>query len=104
MATQLLKGAPFNFPNCPDGEAQKSGYVFLSQKTGGGFPMRQAVPTAPYPVQFGNAVANAVDLFKNIGMQFPNWNLDGDRGLAWFTWQFHNNVYDPGNVQPDHES
>jgi hypothetical protein len=73
-------------------------------KTGGGFPMRQAVPTAPYPVQFGNAVANAVDLFKNIGMQFPNWNLDGDRGLAWFTWQFHNNVYDPGNVQPDHES
>jgi len=38
MATQLLKGAPFNFPNCPDGEAQKSGYVFLSQKTGGGFP------------------------------------------------------------------
>ena len=62
------------------------------------------MPTAPYPVEFGNVVANAVDLFQHIGPPFPDWNLDGDRGLAYFTWQFHAASYDPNNVKIDPES
>lgn len=73
-------------------------------KTGGSFPVRLMVPTAPYPVEFGNVVANAVDLFKHISVQFPYWNLDGDRGLAYFTWQFHGASYDPNSVKIDPES
>ena len=54
-------------------------------KTGGGFPFRSAgiIGAARVPMTFGNVVANAVDLFKNIDTTFPDWNLDGDRGLAW---------------------
>jgi hypothetical protein len=73
-------------------------------KTGGTFPFRRGVPTAPYPIEFGNVVANAVDLFQHIGPPFPDWNLDGDRGLAYFTWQFHAASYDPNNVKIDPES
>ncbi len=40
------------------------------------------------PKQFGNAVENAVDLLANLNAEFPDWNLDGDRGLAYFTWIF----------------
>lgn len=72
-------------------------------KTGGTFPFRRMVPTAPYPVEFGNVVANAVDLFKHIGVQFPNWNLDGDRGSAYFTWQFDGASYNPNAVKIDPE-
>ena len=56
------------------------------------------------PSRFGNTVANAVDLFRHINGRFPNWNLDGDRGLAWFTWHFKNGKYDPGNVQAEPEA
>lgn len=72
-------------------------------KTGGTFPFRRMVPAAPYPVEFGNVVANAIDLFKNVRVKFPNWNLDGDRGLAYFTWQFHQASYDPNAVAIDPE-
>jgi hypothetical protein len=55
------------------------------------------------PVQFGNAVANAVDLFAHINdAPFPDWNLDADRGLAYLTWQFHNAMYtDPVAIDPE---
>ena len=56
------------------------------------------------PSRFGNAVANAVDLFRHIDGRFPNWNLDGDRGLAWFTWQFKGGKYDPDGVQAEPEA
>jgi hypothetical protein len=48
-------------------------------------------------MDFGNAVANAVDLIKAVlptlepdGTRplFPDWNLDADRGQAYLTWQF----------------
>ena len=38
------------------------------------------------PVEFGNAVANAIDLLEHN--EFPNWNLDADRGLAYLSWAF----------------
>ena len=72
-------------------------------KTGGTFPYRRMVPTAPYPVEFGNVVANTIDLFKHIGALFPNWNLDADRGAAYFTWQFHGASYNPNGVTIDPE-
>ncbi len=54
------------------------------------------------PVQFGNAVENAIDLFRHTSGEFPNWNLDADRGLAYHTWKFLNDIYtDPVSI--DHE-
>lgn len=38
------------------------------------------------PRAFGNAVANAVDLFRHLGGDLPDWNRDGDRGIAWVHW------------------
>lgn len=70
-------------------------------KTGGSFPYRTQTLNN-FPVQFGNAVANAVDLFKNLDKEFPNWNLDADRGLAYLTWQFKG-FYDPDSVQIEPE-
>lgn len=66
-------------------------------KTGGSFPYRRQTPSSALPVQFGNAVANCIDIFKNLDADFPLWNMDGDRGLAFFTWQFQG-FYDPDNV------
>lgn len=60
------------------------------------FPDRKQ--TNGMPIQFGNAVDNAVDLFENLGAGIPDWNLDADRGLAYVTWQFKG-PYDPDNVQ-----
>lgn len=54
------------------------------------------------PVQFGNAVDNAIDLFRHLVADFPDWNLDADRGMAYHTWKFLNDIYlDP--VAIDHE-
>lgn len=70
----------------------------------GMFPFRQQPTTgAVVPVQFGNVVANAIDLFKNIDKDFPNWNLDGDRGLAYVTWQLEAG-YNPDAVAIEPES
>jgi hypothetical protein len=73
-------------------------------KTDGGFPFRAQPPggAAILPVPFGNAVANVVDLFQNLGADLPDWNLDADRGMAYFTWQFKGH-YDPDNVQIEPE-
>jgi hypothetical protein len=70
-------------------------------KTKGSFPYRKQESNT-LPVQFGNAVANAVDLFKNLDRDFPDWNLDADRGLAYLTWQFKG-FYDPDSVQIEPE-
>lgn len=51
-------------------------------------------------LRFGNAVANAVDLLSNL--KFPNWNLDGDRGIAFSTWQFQG-AYNPDDVKIEPE-
>lgn len=66
-------------------------------KSGGSFPARRK------PQGFGNVVANAIDLFRNINVVFPNWNLDGDRGEAFFNWQFRGASYDPNDVKVDPE-
>ena len=69
-----------------------------SKPQAGSFPLREDPQAAePLPLQFGNAVANAVDLFRNLDKDFPSWNLDGDRGLAYVTWQFAGS-YDPNAV------
>lgn len=64
----------------------------------GPFPVQ--VDAAGNPVQFGNAVANAVDLFAHLGDKRPEWNLDGDRGTAFSVWQFSGG-YDPNAVAID---
>lgn len=45
-----------------------------------------SITTAKGPIEFGNAVANVVDLLTYN--EYPNWNLDADRGLAYQTWAF----------------
>jgi hypothetical protein len=68
-------------------------------KTGpAAFPVRAGGVWAERPVQFGNAVANAVDLFAHLAQDFPDWNLDGDRGTAYVTWEF-DKFYDPDAVK-----
>ena len=68
-------------------------------KTAGAFPARLGGPFGTnLPTQFGNAVANAVDLLGTLKNAPPNWNLDGDRATGYATWRF-NAVYDPDNVQ-----
>ena len=72
---------------------------------GDNFPDRETTNPngAVVPVQFGNVVANVVDLFQNLGATFPDWNLDGDRGLAYLTWQFQG-FYDPDAVAIEPET
>lgn len=64
-------------------------------KTNGGTQLRYDPPASATP--FGNAVACAVDLFQNLSKTFPNWNLDADRGIAYYNWQFKSG-YDPDDV------
>jgi hypothetical protein len=74
-------------------------------KTAGGFPSRQQPATGE---RLGNVAAAAVDLFRNLDKPLPSWNLDADRGFAWFNWQFQKvfnpltglspRLYDPDNV------
>jgi hypothetical protein len=59
-----------------------------------------ATDDAGIPVQFGNAVDNAIDLFMHLQEALPNWNLDADRGLAYHTWKFLGDVYlDPVAIE-----
>jgi hypothetical protein len=63
---------------------------------------RTVAPGNALPVEFGNAVANAVDLFAHIQDDYPSWNLDGDRGLAYMTWQFQKSLYtDPVAIEAE---
>lgn len=64
------------------------------------FPFHSVAGEGKRPVQFGNAVANAIDLLAHLD-SFPNWNLDADRGLAYVLWQFRGGSYDPDNVEID---
>ena len=45
-----------------------------------------------HPRTFGNAVENVLDVFAHIdapdALNLPDWDLDGDRGLAHLTWVF----------------
>jgi hypothetical protein len=50
------------------------------------------------PIQFGNVVANAVDLYAS--KLFPNWNLDSDRGLAYLDWKLKAGWTNPMAIQP----
>lgn len=50
-------------------------------------PGERHLPGTLVPVTFANAVDNAVDLIGAAGSAVPDWNLDGDRGMAWLTWQ-----------------
>jgi hypothetical protein len=72
-------------------------------KTGGTWPPGfRPIPGDQRPVQFGNAVANAVDLIASGGKQLPDWNLDADRGMASLTWNFVANTYtDPVQVEQE---
>jgi hypothetical protein len=72
-------------------------------KTGGTWPPGyRFLPGSRLPVQFGNVVANAVDLIANAGIGLPDWNLDADRGASALTWRFVNNTYtDPVQLEPE---
>ena len=73
-------------------------------RVGGSWPPGYRVAQgSSLPVQFGNAVANCVDVFRSLGgLVPPDWNLDGDRGLAYLTWQFRHGVYtDPVDIEAE---
>lgn len=72
-------------------------------RIGGQWPYRErAGGNGKLPVQFGNAVDNAIDLIEHLDDDLPNWNLDADRGLAYHTWQFKNGIYsDPVEIEPE---
>jgi hypothetical protein len=79
-----------------NGQITKQNPLFNSPD-GGRYTLAAAGQTAP--VQFGNAVANALDLYRtNV---FPNWNLDADRGLAYLTWKFATGYSNPVVIQPE---
>lgn len=65
---------------------------------GGAYESENTKEDTHIPVQFGNAVANAVDLFEHLASNYPNWNLDADRGLAYLTWKFAKDKYEPNDV------
>ncbi|MDG1573277.1 hypothetical protein OZ410_13185 [Robiginitalea sp. M366] len=64
---------------------------------GGKVGQGPVITGANRPVEFGNAVANALDLFKTRA--YPNWNLDADRGLAYQTWAFGIDNASPATYQ-----
>ncbi|WP_369069569.1 hypothetical protein [Kineococcus terrestris] len=63
-------------------------------------PGERRVPGTQLPVTFANAVDNAIDLMTNA-TDVPDWNLDGDRGTAWLTWQVRGAMSDPVAVEPE---
>jgi hypothetical protein len=72
---------------------------------GASFPFR-AQAYSGEPVEFGNAVANAMDLIGSLlsdpSSELPNWNLDADRGMAHLTWNFRDGIYtDPVDIVPE---
>jgi hypothetical protein len=71
---------------------------------GGRYKREAGVAGSQVPDQFGNAVANAVDLLTHLGEELPQWNLDADRGLAYLTWTFRDAKYDPDDVRVDPEA
>uniref|UniRef100_Q01Z10 Putative transmembrane protein n=1 Tax=Solibacter usitatus (strain Ellin6076) TaxID=234267 RepID=Q01Z10_SOLUE len=69
---------------------------------GAAWPPGYAVqPGTQIPVEFGNLVENAVDVFSHLAVDYPNWNLDADRGMAWLTWQFTAVYSDPVVIEPE---
>ena len=65
---------------------------------GGHFVADASIPTAVFPVEFGNVIDNTLDLYS--GKSFPNWNLDSDRGLAYLTWNLTAGWTNPITVKP----
>jgi hypothetical protein len=61
----------------------------------GGGKWPEATSTPGVPAEFGSAVTEAVDLLTHLGDEFPNFNLDADRGQAYFTWQIPAGSYTP---------
>jgi hypothetical protein len=62
----------------PNAVVNGSGLQNGGLMTNGVFPTRD--------VFFGDAVANAMDLLKQGPGKLPSYNLDGDRGYGWKTW------------------
>ncbi|MGZ4766354.1 MAG: hypothetical protein ACXV6M_11920 [Ilumatobacteraceae bacterium] len=50
---------------------------------------------------FGPAVPNAMRLMTDPPDVLPNWNLDGDRGHGWLTWELHAPYSVPVNAFPE---
>lgn len=53
-------------------------------RSGGSWPVAKS---GGLPVEFGSVVTEAVDLLTHPGSKLPDFNLDADRGQAFFTWQ-----------------
>jgi hypothetical protein len=64
-------------------------------------------PNQPHglPMQPSNAVDSIRDLFAGYqaavaaATDLPQWNLDADRGMYFWTWQFTNGIYDPTAIE-----
>ncbi len=68
-------------------------------RVGGPWPVEVA-SGSDFPVQFGNALDNAIDVLTNP-QNLPDWNLDADRGLAYLTWQFDGPYTNPVKIEPE---
>ena len=69
-------------------------------REGGAWPMK-TMPGNERPGEFGNAVDNAIDVLLTAGDELPNWNLDSDRGLAYFTWEVQDHYSNPLNIKQE---
>ncbi|MCC8245010.1 hypothetical protein [Saccharothrix luteola] len=65
----------------------------------------QDQPPTPWPggmsEYFGPAVPAAIALLLADPDDLPNWNLDGDRGRGWLTWELASPYASPVNVVPE---
>jgi hypothetical protein len=79
--TRLEDPATMNFPTpdvYPDFVVNGSGLQAGGILNNGVYPSRNQF--------FGDAVSNALDLLKQGPGKLPSYNLDGDRGYGWKTW------------------
>ena len=53
------------------------------------------------PIGFRNAVDNLKNLFLNLNADFPDWNLDGDRGVNYHTWVLKGGYASPVPLSPE---
>ncbi len=79
--TRVEDPATMNFPTpdvYPDFVVNGSGLQAGGILNNGAYPSRNQF--------FGDAVSNALDLLKQGPGKLPSYNLDGDRGYGWKTW------------------
>jgi len=79
----------FHVPNHPSPTGLPSYHYPDFVVNGAGLQNGGIMTDGAYPSRnqfFGDAVSNALDIFKQGPKGLPNYNLDADRGYGWKTW------------------